>query len=313
MKRLLVKTLLFLALTFAVVLVANLRYVETNHWKKENNVWKFNFVPDDIQLANFGSSHGEVGFKYDGFPQYTTFNFGLGSQRYFWDYGILRQYADRFAPGAVVLLPVSYFGVTGRTNYDDLRPRYYRFLRREYFDRWETMEAVRYAQLPVLSAGANLLKCIKDVPPEHIDVFTTRTTHLEGEKLRKYCLNKHQQWTSPNSEGGEEGYLQNHAELCQLVAFCLERGLRPALITTPICTELNDIYAKDEGFFPTFHRFIADVQAQFPGLPYFDYSHDPEFSPKAELFADGDHLNAPGAELFTARVVADLRKAGLLE
>lgn len=313
MKRFLVKSLLFLALTFGIMLALNRRYEETNHWKKENNVWKFNFVPNGIQLANFGSSHGELGFKYDKFPQYTAFNFGLGSQRYFWDYGLLRQYADRFAPGAVVLLPVSYFGITGRGNYDDMRPRYYRFLRREYFDRWDTMEAVRYAKLPVLSAGTNILRCIKDIPPEHIDVFAIRTSHLEGEALRRYCLNKHQQWTSPQYEGGEEGYRQNLLELCQLVEFCLERGLRPVLITTPICTVLNDIYAEDGDFFPTFYRFIADMQSQFPGLSHFDYSHDPEFSPKVELFADGDHLNASGAELFTARVVADLQEAGLLE
>ncbi len=313
MKRFLVKSLLFLALTFGIMLALNRRYEETNHWKKENNVWKFNFVPDGIQLANFGSSHGEVSFKYDGLPQYTTFNFGLSSQRYFWDYGLLRQYADRFAPEAVVLLPVSYFGITGRSNYDDIRPRYYRFLRREYFDRWDTIEAIRYAKLPVLIAGTNILRCIKDIPPEHIDVFAGRTSHLAGEALRTYCLNKHQKWTSPQHEGGKEGYRQNLAELCQLVELCLERGLRPILITTPICTVLNDIYAEDEDFFPTFYRFIADMQAQFPGLLHFDYSHDPEFSPKVMLFADGDHLNASGAELFTARVVADLQEAGLLE
>lgn len=311
MKKFLVKFLLLLALAAGCLMALNTRYVATNYWKMENNVWKFNAVPTGIRLANFGSSHGEVGFKYDEFPQYAPFNFGVSSQKYFWDYGILQQYAGHFAPKAVVLLPVSYFGITARSkNYDDVRPRYYRFLQREHFDRWSGLDAIRYAQLPVLSAGPNMLRCFFDVPPDKIDIFSKLTTHMEEDALDKYCRNKHKTWTS--GEKGEEGYRQNLAEVCRLVEFCMDKGLQPVLVTTPITTVLNDIYAQDKGFFDTFYRFIGEIQARY-GVPYFDYSHDAEFSPHFELFTDRDHLNTFGAEQFTARVVADLQAAGLLE
>ena len=83
MKKLVLKFLLLILPIIIFIFLINARYVSTNHWKAENNVWKFNFVPDDIQLANFGSSHGEYGFFYDDFSQYKTFNFAVNSQRYF--------------------------------------------------------------------------------------------------------------------------------------------------------------------------------------------------------------------------------------
>lgn len=312
MKKLALKLLLLILPVVVFMFMINARYISTNHWKAENNVWKFNFVPDDIQLANLGSSHGAYGFFYDDFSQYRTFNFGLNSQRYFWDYALLQQYIDSFAPNAVVLLPISYFAITGRVeNYDELRPRYYRFLKKKYFDTWDLLDSIRYASIPVLSAGKNIKKCFDDIPPEDIDGFNSRTTYMTKAELQEYCQKKHDSWRK--DEKGDEGYQLNLAEVCQLVKFCLDNGLQPVLVTTPITTVLNDIYAEDEDFFKTFYDFIAEVQSQFPGVPYFDYSHDPDFSPKFELFADGDHLNVYGARAFTARVVADLQNAGLLQ
>ena len=65
MKKLTLKLLLLILPVVVFMFMINARYISTNHWKAENNVWKFNFVPDDIQLANLGSSHGEYGFFYD--------------------------------------------------------------------------------------------------------------------------------------------------------------------------------------------------------------------------------------------------------
>lgn len=315
MKKFFLKAGLFLSLCILSILILNTMYINTNHWKAENDVWKFNFVPKNIQLANLGSSHGEVHFKYDDFPQYVAFNFGLSAQLYFWDYGILQQYISYFESDAVILLPISYFGITYRQgDTADFRPRYYRFLEKKYFNRWDALDAIRYAYLPILSAGKKSMKCIDDVPPENIDIFNGRTTFLEEEELREYCQEKHEGWTSPEYDKGEEGYKQNLAEVCLLVDFCLKNGLKPVLITAPITSVLNDIYAQQSpNFFSTFYRFIGDVQARFPSVPYFDYSHDQEFSQNVELFADGDHLNVYGARKFTARVVADLQAAGLLQ
>jgi hypothetical protein len=69
--------------------------MQTNYWKLQNSVDKFNAVPHNIQLANLGSSHGTDGFDYTGIP-YRTFNFALGGQHYPYDYAILNQYINDF-------------------------------------------------------------------------------------------------------------------------------------------------------------------------------------------------------------------------
>ena len=311
MKKFLYK-MIILTLPFFVI---NLCYVSTNYWKSENNVRKFNSVPEGIQLANLGPSHTEFGLLYNDFSQYKAFNFALSAQPYFWDYSILQQYHQNFVSNAVILLPICYFMVNARTDdYNQIRPRYYRFLERKYFDKWNAKEFIQYAKFPILSAGNKLFKIFNDIPVEEIDVFNTRTDHLEYDELLEYCQQKYDDATAPEFDKGEEGYQQNLAEVCQLVNLCLDKGLQPVLITVPITTVLNDIYAEQSpNFFPTFYRFISDVQTQFPNVPYFDYSHDTEFSPKFELFADGDHLNVYGAREFTAHVVADLQEAGLLQ
>ena len=305
---------LFISVFVIVLLLLNMKYVSTNHWKAENNVWKFNFVPDDIEFANFGSSHGELSFIYNDYPEYTTFNFGLKAQTFFWDYGILQQYIDKFAPKAVVILPVSYFWITRRSlDYSGLRLRYYRFLEKDYFDEWNPLELLQYSKFPVLTSGKDIFNCVWDVPSSEIDIFNERTTFLTEDEMLEYCQKRFRDVTLPEDEKGEEGYKQNFAEICQLVKLCLDNDLQPVLVTTPIVTQLNDMYEDYGNFFETFYNFIAEVQAQFPGVPYFDYSHDTDFSPKFELFTDGDHLNVYGARAFTARVVADLQNAGLLK
>jgi hypothetical protein len=55
-----------------------------------------------------------------------------------------------------------------------------------------------------------------------------------------------------------------------------------------------------------------ELRAEYPSVPYFDYSHDERFSRDLSLFFDSDHLNARGAKQFTPVVIADLHEAGLL-
>ncbi|GHV04439.1 hypothetical protein FACS189485_09840 [Spirochaetia bacterium] len=83
----------------------------TNSWKYQNDVEKFSHVPRNIQLANFGSSHGLLGFDWSNAP-YTTFNFSLTSQRHLFDFSLLQQYSDHFAKDAVALFLIEYFEIT---------------------------------------------------------------------------------------------------------------------------------------------------------------------------------------------------------
>ena len=47
-------------------------------------------------------------------------------------------------------------------------------------------------------------------------------------------------------------------------------------------------------------------------IPFFDYSNDPGFVHNNNMFKDGAHLNAKGADVFTVKFVDDLKRKGLL-
>ncbi|MGL5057877.1 MAG: hypothetical protein ACRC6A_11020 [Fusobacteriaceae bacterium] len=47
-------------------------------------------------------------------------------------------------------------------------------------------------------------------------------------------------------------------------------------------------------------------------LIYLDYSHDKRFKNNLDLFADDDHLNKKGAEIFTKIVLEDLKERKIL-
>jgi hypothetical protein len=321
MKKLLVKSCVLLALVFALLCLLNRWYTSTNFWKyQKNEIVKFASVPDHLQLANLGSSHGLNSFDYSGLP-YRAFNFALSSQRYVYDYAVLKQYLNHFDRGAVCVILVEYFEITRvKKDFSDQIMRYYRFLDRRTMPEYHLANYIQYAAFPVLSLGNNIFNgslnnLDKDLIAEQIE---RRASTMTISELKEYCLKKHESWTTDSvngfeAEAGEEGFAYNQALLDNIIDLCMAHNIRPVLVSTPVTSILNGIYAeKSPDFFDTFYRFSREVCAKYPAVPYFDYSHDTRFTVDFSLFVDGDHLNMDGATKFTRMMVDDLISAGLL-
>jgi len=312
MKRLFIKILILFSIVFLLFFLVNLRYAKTNHWKYQNDVHKFMSIPNDIELANLGSSHGNWGFYYNYTPEIKAFNFGLGSQKFFYDYAMLQQFIGHFKKDAVLLIPISYFAMIHYTdeqeqqNFNVVRPRYYRILDKKYLDSWSFIDCLQYKTFPILSSGIHVLDVIKDSGPTE-DPYFQRTGTMGDEALKDYCENYRKIYSTV-----EKSDTLNIESVSKIVDFAVKNNLRPVFVSTPILGYLNDIFAQDEEFFPTFYRFIDNLIKKYPNVPYLDYSHDERIVSHRELFADGDHLNMFGAELFTKFVVSDLRKIGML-
>ena len=290
----------------------NLLYTNTNYWKNTTaiSILKFLNVPENIQLANVGSSHGHASFDYSDVP-YKSFNFALDDQYYLYDYAIVKQYVNKFDKNAVLLIPVSYFEITRiRTDFKDQRARYYRFLDKKNMDDYSIQEKMLYAVVPVLTAGGTIMFIVKDLPASNKSMLMTEP------ELVEYSINKHESWTTDSEyvfEAGEEGFSYNKFLVSQMVEFCYAHEIQPVLVTTPITSVLNNIFwEKTPDFFDDFYRFTRELQEAYPSLPYFDYSHDPRFENDFSLFRDADHFNINGAKKFTAVVISDLQTGGLL-
>ncbi|GHV80558.1 hypothetical protein AGMMS49944_23490 [Spirochaetia bacterium] len=315
MKKLIVKVLALFSLVLVSLTVINYLYTNTMHWKDgvKAEIKKFENVPYHIQLANVGSSHGTVSFDYTGIP-YRTFNFALGNQWHVYNYAILEQYLEHFDKNAVLLIPISYFQITRlKKDFTEQRKQYYRFLEKQHIESYSTLEKLVFDLFPVLTAKDTILFIIKDQPPPEKQIIT-----LPESELIDYCDKRYKSWITTDLndmgiEAGEEGFAYNKNWVIKTIELCHDHGIRPVLITTPITSILNTIYAeKSPDFFDTFYRFIREIGDAYPSVPYFDYSHDRRFEDDFSLFQDGDHLNIIGAEKFTAIVVSDLQVGGLL-
>ena len=310
MQKIFLKIIILFLLVFSSLTVFNLLYTRTNYWKNTvtNAISKFKNVPEGIQLANVGSSHGVHSFDYNDVPC-QSFNFALGAQLYLYDYAILRQYADRFSKNAILLIPISYFQINLLKNdFSDQRARYYHFLDKEYMDFYSISEKMSLTFYPVLSAGITLKFIIKDEQ--------STLKFLTEPELMSDGIAKHRNFTIGGNVGfdaGEDGFFHNKLLISQIIEFCYDHDIRPVLVTTPITSVLNDIFKeKTPAFFDNFYRFTRELQEAYPSLLYFDYSHDPRFENDFSLFRDSDHLNIDGAKKFTAVVISDLQTRGLL-
>jgi hypothetical protein len=312
MKKLIGKCLALFFFILSSIAVLNYLYIRTTYWK-ENDTKQFKNVPGNIQLANVGSSHGTESFDYTGIP-YRTFNFALTGQRHVYNYAILKQYIEHFDKNAVLLIPISYFEITRiKLDFTDQRPRYYRFLDKQYIESYSFSEKLLFDLVPVLTAGNTITFIIKDQPLSAGKKIITMT----GTELINYCNETYKSWTTDapgiGIEAGEEGFAYNRNWVIKIIELCHGHGIRPVLITTPITSILNTIYAeKSPDFFDTFHRFTREITDTYPSILYFDYSHDRRFEDDFSLFNDSNHLNILGAEKFTAIVISDLESRGLI-
>jgi hypothetical protein len=315
MKKLVSKTLVLLLLVVGSIMILNHFYTGTNYWKYLNGVDKFNNVPHEIQLANLGSSHGTESFDYTSIP-YRTFNFALGNQRYLYDHAILNHYIENFEKDAVLIILVEYFEITQIiSDYGNQVARYYRFLHKETIPEYSLRDHIRYKVFPILSAGGNTTMIFSDIKKNHQRNYSSKTE----EDLIGECEKKYSGWINPDLgsgviEAGEESYAYNQEFICKMVELCLAHDIRPVLVATPITSILNSLYdERSPDFFDAYYyRFIREICEKYPGLTFFDYSHDSRFVNDFSLFSDNDHLNAYGAEKFTHIVVADLEASGML-
>ena len=155
MKKYLIKFSIYVSILAVIILVLNALYI----YKSENDIGAFaNDVPDDIQICNFGSSHGLYGFNYEDVKNYTCFNFALSAQRLTYDYRILQNYKDKIKKGAtafIVLSTFSLFGVpdTEREDFEAQNTRYYKFLPSNFIAKYEMKTYFFVNYLPIMGYG----------------------------------------------------------------------------------------------------------------------------------------------------------------
>lgn len=151
MKKFLIRIACYVTIIATVILAVNTLYFYIDPEYNSMN------VHENVQICNFGSSHGQCSFNYKDFKaKYVCSNFGMNSQSLLYDYRILQNYQNKLQPEAKVFIVVSYFSFFGSPEAEgkdflSRNKRYYKFLPREAILQYDWNIDMYMNYLPCLS------------------------------------------------------------------------------------------------------------------------------------------------------------------
>jgi hypothetical protein len=89
--------------------------------------------------------------------------------------------------------------------------------------------------------------------------------------------------------------------LADTIGYLQAHGVRVVLFTPPYYASYNGFYVETApDMLATMASSVHRLQADY-GVAYYDFSADPDFTRDHTLFADADHLNGCGAQLFSEK------------
>jgi hypothetical protein len=298
MKKFVIRGLCFAAIGLMLLYVLNLFYVRTNGFKSLNGTYKFFEVPEGLEVANLGSSHGEFAFDYQEIDTVTGFNLGLRGQSHYFDLQVLKKFSDKMAAGCVVIIPVSCFSLLQGVDREQ-RILYYGVLGYGSIPGHSVIEYVRFKLLPILSASFSARYLIKDKRNIDTDLFAEK-----GPDEEYYILNAlyyYGLFEDLKKAGADDE--DNVRTLGKIIDHCRQNGFEPVLVTTPFTNHYNYWYSQED--YLRFYAAVGGLSDKY-GVLYLDYSHDQRFGRRLEWFADSDHLNPTGRKIFTRILLNDL-------
>lgn len=308
MKKFFIKLFFFITIIVACTVAINVTYIQKDT-SDEDGVKKFQSVPENIKICNFGSSHGLYGFNYDNVADYTCFNFGLVSQSLSYDYKILYYYQDKISKDAIVFIPISYFSFWhDEITNDDFfakNKRYYKFLPPSLIKEYDIKTDFYEHYFPSLIAYEKL-RMVLFSERKNSDISTIETAdsiNIEANAMEAYIRHivKHV------DEDGNRIVNQDELDaLYYMIDLCKEIGATPILITTPYLSEYTDIIKRNSPDFYTEFYGLLDKIVEEKDVVYFDYAMDKRFSTDYSLFMNADHLNNNGAKKFVGILLEEV-------
>lgn len=298
--------MLLLVLSALIVGTINHFYINTRGYHVLNGDYeKRQNVTRGWNVANLGSSHGQYDFDYTGIKGVKGYNLGLDAQDLFYDFKMLKHFSSKFAPGAVVILSVSYFtlGMTDKDEwYMNIDARYNQILSLNENERSNLLDYIKQKYCPALFSSHWLRYLVID-ENRGVAIHAGSLNPGEMEKNAIQTAAFHQQLMSNG------GGATNLKRLKEITSFAQSRGLKPVVVTTPFTALYKSQFSAE-----SLARFKEQVTTACRSgkVSYLDYSQDPRFTDTGGLFLNSDHLNVKGSKVFTGILIQDLRRRGLL-
>ncbi|SDN16574.1 hypothetical protein [Acetanaerobacterium elongatum] len=291
-----------------LLLVLNYLYINSAYYSNFNGVYKFNHIPYNIQIANFGNSHSLDGFDWSVCPDIRAANLAMGAQTLVFDNAIFTNYYDKFKEGSTIIIEISYstlyIAEPSIAEGGSQITRYYQFLDSHNIPNYSFITALKYRYFPILTIRFNQVDdiftynpnskpLIKKASDENVDILTN-----EGKARAQKFI---------KSIGSQELGIQYEA-LLKIIDKCKAKNMNIVLITMPT---LECFYSEfSDSFYSRFYQDIDNIRTLYDKIYYIDYTGDTRFN-ALDLYANTDHLNADGALIFTRAFMQDISKMGI--
>ncbi len=269
---------------------------------------KYRDMPKEITFAAFGSSHGLRAFRVEDYGE-GFFNFSMSSQTPQYDLMQLREFSKRIAPGATVVLTVSYispFWTDTEELFAAKQGRYYRILSPRNIVDCDVGRWLLERFSPMLTAESSTVLSAFLHPPEPMNA--TDEPKLSAEDVKdeqKRIRRDHVQLHIAALPDGNPVMLDAYREIFSL---CEKNGWNAVLVTPPYPAVYTECFPSE-----MLARFceITEALSEEAGVPWLNYSQDSEFTENFAYFKNIDHLNLAGAHAFAAELQPKLAELGL--
>lgn len=306
MVRFIKKGILFTLILALILGYINHRYINTDKYKSMNSTDKFSHVPENIEIANLGTSHAEYAFVYKDLDM-VSFNFAMPAQRLYYDDKILKKYIKNFKEDSTLIIPISYISFYlgyDNDNFEEFNKMYYKILGFKDIKNLTLSNYLKYKALPILTAESNIKYAfIKDNK-----VYKSKSPYADYTISREKMVAEGIDTANRHLDFIEEGQ-KNKDEFVSIldgiISTCIENNIKPVLTTTPFTSYYNDHFSDE--FYDEFRDTIDGVLEKYPDIKYLDYSHDGRFHDSPEYFFDSSHLNLTGGKFFTRIILEDIK------
>lgn len=291
-------------ITGLLIVVVSIILLNTLYYKKSENEEnkKFKELPPHFDIANTGSSHGNMSFVYDKYDNWNCANLALNGQNMHQDYLILQTYQDRIDENTTVFIVVTYMTYLGNDeSYEELvGPRYYGIVEPRFIKDYNLLYDICLNHLPILNAADRVI----DVTKDRIFNEPLRTYEPFKGDMRENAIGEVSQILSDNKQESKIFY----NDLEQSIKLVQGTGATVILVGTPVTSEFTEeMNCQNDKVIPMFYENTSRLSEKF-GVEFWDYSNDSRVLDDYSYFFDSHHLSDSGAELFTSIIIDDLNE-----
>ena len=305
---------------FTMFLLINKLYKESAAYQNEF-LWVNNFrkgIPNNIKLANFGSTYSRYAFDAVDEMHLDSFDFALRSQSLVMDKRILKRCISRCAKGCIVIFQMNPCVLMCDEHFNEEAIQY-RMIFADELRPIEKLKETLNAKYPLLRNPKKIKKLfyddslkfsIYDGTQELLDEKNIQVRMESTAKVWVELFHLNNLKDTDFSDQILRKIEENVSVLEEMIEICQENNVIPVLVSSPFSKYLNEHFSSEFVDY-VMNKRIEELSKR-NNIPYIHLMDAPEFQNSPELYIDGGFcLNRQGSMRFINILAQRLESQGI--